>query len=105
MNETLKNIFYQEKNKEVSHTKLWSNIGYFLMCLAFIGITIAMGMSVTFPMGDWLELFISFGALVAIPRGFSKWVDYKKGKCLNGNETKPENAGPVIQSGEREKTL
>jgi hypothetical protein len=84
MNDTLKNILFQEKNGEISHTKLWSNIGYFLMCSAFIGITIIMGLGYVFPVTTWIDLFMVFGAMVAIPRGFSKWVAYKQGKCIDG---------------------
>jgi hypothetical protein len=78
-----KDILYIEKTGEISHTKFWSNIGYFLMSLAFIGITVSTGCGYIFPVDKWIELFVVFGALVAIPRGFSKWINYK------ANSTKP----------------
>jgi hypothetical protein len=69
-------VFYD--HGQVSHTKFWSNIGYLLMCSAFVTITLVMLFSYTvFPTGDWVEIFAAFGAIVAIPRGFSKWVAYK----------------------------
>jgi len=89
MNETLSRILYKEKNEEISHTKLWSNIGYFIITITFICVTISMGLGYTYPIDDWLELFVTFGALVAIPRGFSKWIDYRKGKITNGGAIEP----------------
>lgn len=83
---------YREPDGTISHTKFWSNIGYLLMCLAFIGITVKMSLMQSFPTGEWIEIFMVFGAFVAIPRGFSKWISYKAGKmtCDEEKEKKPD---------------
>ena len=81
MSDTFKRILYLEKDGSISHTKLWSNIGFLVLSITFIWITISMGFGYAFPFNDWLEFYISFGMLVAAQRGFSKWVTYKSGKC------------------------
>jgi hypothetical protein len=88
--ETFKRLLYLEKDNTISHTKFWSNIGFFILSVTFICITIYMGLGYTYPLDDWLEFFISFGTLVAAQRGFSKWVSYKsiKGDCLNNEKDK-----------------
>jgi hypothetical protein len=92
MSETLKRILYLEKDGSISHTKLWSNIGFFILSITFIWITLSIGCGYIYPFGDWLEFFISFGMLVAAQRGFSKWVTYKdsSNKCRCLDDKKPE---------------
>jgi len=70
-----KKILYLDEDGDVTHTKLWSNIGYLLMSLSFISITILLVFDIiTFT--NWLYSFWSLGILVAIPRGFSKFMKY-----------------------------
>lgn len=77
MSDTFKRLLYLEKDNTISHTKLWSNIGFLILSITFICITVYMGLGHTYPLDNWLEFFISFGMLVAAQRGFSKWVTYK----------------------------
>jgi len=77
-----KSVIFCDKDA-VSHTKMWSNVGYFLMCLAFSVITTHMLLHHDpFPTDEWLNIFIAFGAMVAIPRGFAKWITYKTATIL-----------------------
>ncbi len=89
---------YKEPNGTISHTKFWSNIGYLLMCLAFAGITIKMSFMYTFPTSEWIEIFMVFGAFVAIPRGFSKWISYKAGlPCTEDKDKKADDKDTIAK--------
>jgi hypothetical protein len=84
----IKELLYEEKDGVVSHTKFWSNVGYFLMCWAFIFITTKMILKDPFPMSEWVEMFIVFGGFVTGSRAYSKWIMHKSGKKCDEAEAK-----------------
>ena len=56
----------QDKNR-LSHTKLWSNIGYAIMCYTFV-------YAVMFGSQASAELWLIFGGLVIGNRSLNKWM-------------------------------
>lgn len=78
----LGNLFVIDQNtKQVSHTKLWSNVGYLIMCIAFLHQV--WDSSVT------TELYLVFGALVIGNRTLNKYIS--KGTKNVSEEPPKEN--------------
>jgi len=55
----------QDKN-QISHTKFWANVGYLLMCIAFIH-QVWVGTATT-------ELYLVFGGIVIGNRTLTKFI-------------------------------
>ena len=75
--ETLMSILCVEKDGSISHTKFWSNIGFFLLSSAFTASTIQMIVEYDKGFSNWMDVFWAFGIIVALQRGTSKYISAK----------------------------
>ena len=60
-------LVVDQANNRLSHTKLWSNVGYLIMCYTFL-------YAVMFGSQAGAELWLIFGGLVIGNRSLNKWM-------------------------------
>ena len=58
-----------DPNGTLSHTKIWSNIGMALICVAFVHEVYSKGLTP--------ELLVAFGGVIVFGRATSKYLDTK----------------------------
>lgn len=67
-------IFIEQATNKLSHTKMWSNVGYAIMCWSFVHVVLE-GKTDIAP-----ELWILFGVTVIGNKSLHKYLDSKGNK-------------------------